>query len=114
MSHDLLRNLPLFAGLSEADLKVLEGASHEVRLEPGGVLMTEGSPGGSLYVILEGEFEITKRSGTRDVIIAMRGPGEVIGEMSLLDGSPRTATVCSRGVSRLLEIDQAAFRRLVE
>ena len=114
MSRDLLRDLPLFAGLSPADLELLEDASHEVRLEPGGVLMTEGSPGGSLYVILEGELEITKRSGMRDVVIAARGPGEVIGEMSLLDGSPRTATVCSRGVSRLLEIDQAAFRRLVE
>ena len=114
MSHDVLLNLPLFAGLGSGDIKLLEDASREVRLETGGVLMTEGSPGGSLYVILEGELEITKRSGKRDVVIAERGPGEVIGEMSLLDGSPRTATVCSRGVSRLLEIDQAAFRRLVE
>jgi len=114
VSRELLRNLPLFAGLTPADLGLLEEASHEVRLEPGAVLMTEGSPGGSLYVILEGEFEIRKRSGAGQVVIAVRGAGEVIGEMSLLDGSPRTATVCAKRASRLLEIDQRAFRRLIE
>jgi signal transduction histidine kinase len=114
VSHELLRQLPLFAELSDADLTLLEEASRESRPTAGEVLMREGSPGGSLYVIIEGEFEITKRTGPGDLVIAVRGPGEVIGEMSLLDGSPRTATVRSLGDSRLLEIDQAAFRRLIE
>ena len=114
MSGALLRHLPLFAELSDADLALLEAASRESRLSTGEILMREGSPGGSLYVVIEGEFEITKRSGPGDLVIAVRGPGEVIGEMSLLDGSPRTASVRSLGESRLLEIDQAAFRRLVE
>lgn len=114
MSHELLLRLPLFADLNDADLSLLEEASRENRLAAGEVLMREGSPGGSLYVIIQGEFEITKRTGPGDLVIAVRGPGEVIGEMSLLDGSARTATVRSLGESRLLEIDQAAFRRLVE
>ena len=114
MSHELLRQLPLFAQLSDADLALLEEASRPSDLAAGDILMREGSPGGSLYVILEGELEITKRTGPGDLVIAVRGPGEVIGEMSLLDGSPRTATVRALGPSRLLEIDQPAFRRLVE
>ena len=114
MSHELLRHLPLFSELSDDDLTLLEDASRHARLTAGEVLMREGSPGGSLYVIIEGEFEITKRAGPGDLVIAVRGPGEVIGEMSLLDGSPRTATVRSLGKSHLLEIDQTAFRRLVE
>jgi signal transduction histidine kinase len=114
VTHEPLRQLPLFAELKDADLALLEQASRELRPAAGEILMREGSPGGSLYVIIEGEFEITKRTGPGDLVIAVRGPGEVIGEMSLLDGSPRTATVRSLGASRLLEIDQAAFRRLVE
>jgi signal transduction histidine kinase len=114
VSHELPRRLPLFAELNDADLALLEEASREARLTAGEILMREGSPGGSLYVIIEGEFEITKRTGPGDLVIAVRGTGEVIGEMSLLDGSPRTATVRSLGASRLLEIDQGAFHRLVE
>jgi CRP-like cAMP-binding protein len=114
MSQELLRRLPLFAEMSDADLTLLAEASRQAELPAGEVLMREGSPGGSLYVIVEGEFEITKRSGPGDLVIAVRGPGEVIGEMSLLDGSPRTATVRALQDSRLLEIDQRAFLRLVE
>jgi signal transduction histidine kinase len=114
VSQALLRQLPLFAQLSDADLALLEKASRQLSPTAGEVLMLEGSPGGSLYVIIEGEFEITKRTGPGEMIIAVRGPGEVIGEMSLLDGSPRTATVRSLGPSRLLEIDQGAFHRLLE
>jgi signal transduction histidine kinase len=114
VSHELLRHLPLFSELSDDDLTLLENASRRVRLSTGEILMREGSPGGSLYIITEGEFEITKRTGPGDVVIAVRGPGEVIGEMSLLDGSPRTATVRSLDASHLLEIDQAAFLNLIE
>lgn len=114
MTLESLRRLPLFSDLSDPEIEVLARGSRPVTLSAGEVLMEEGSPGGSLYVILEGEFEITKRSGPSDVLIAVRGPGEVIGEMSLLDGSPRTASVRSLHASRLLEIDQEAFRRLVE
>lgn len=114
MTVESLQRLPLFADLSDPELEVLARRSRPVSLGAGGVLMEEGSPGGSLYVILEGDFEITKRSGPSEVLIAVRGPGEVIGEMSLLDGSPRTASVRSLSDSRLLEIDQDAFRHLVE
>jgi signal transduction histidine kinase len=114
VTHELLRHLPLFSGLNDADLALLEQASRQSQLSSGEILMQEGSPGGSLYVILDGEFEITKRTGPGELVIAVRGPGEVIGEMSLLDGSPRTATVRALGDSRLLEIDQSAFRSLIE
>ncbi len=75
--------------------------------------MEEASPGDSLYVALEGEFEITKRSGNQDVVIAMRGPGEVLGEMSLLSQSPRSASVRAVKPAHLLKISQAAFEQLI-
>ena len=114
MTHEILRELPLFVGLSHSDLDLLEERSQTVDLQTGDILMSEGTTGGSLYVILEGEFEIVKRSGTQDVLLAVRGPGEVIGEMSLLDQMPRTATVRALAPSRLLEIDHEAFRHLLQ
>jgi signal transduction histidine kinase len=114
VSHERLVHLPLFSDLTSEELDILEAGSRETRCAAGEALMREGSAGGSLYVILEGDFEISKRSGKNDVVIAVRGPGEVIGEMSLLDGSPRTATVRSLHDSRLLEIDQATFQELIE
>ena len=113
MTHEVLRELPLFAGLSEEDLSLLEDGSTQFRLAEGEVLLREGTPSGSLYVILEGEFEILKRADNRDVLLAVRGAGEVIGEMSLLDQTPRSATVRAASPSLILEIDQDAFRHLV-
>ena len=113
MTHEVLRELPLFAGLSEEDISLLEEGSSQFRLAEGEVLLREGTPSGSLYVILEGEFEILKRAENRDVLLAVRGPGEVIGEMSLLDQTPRSATVRAACASLILEIDQEAFRHLV-
>ncbi|HET7009220.1 MAG TPA: ATP-binding protein [Anaerolineales bacterium] len=114
MSHEVLQELPLFAGLTQADLDMLEARSQTISLAPGEVLMQEGTPGGSLYVILEGEFEIVKRSGAQDVLLAVRGPGEVIGEMSLLDQTPRTATVRALAASKLMEIHHEAFQHLLQ
>ena len=113
MSHGVLRELPLFAGLTEADIDLLEEASTTLQLPVGQVLMSEGSPSGSLYVILEGEFEVLKRAGSQDVLLAIRGAGEVMGEMSLLDQTPRSATVRALVPSQVLEIGQEAFRHLV-
>jgi len=113
MIREFVRRLPLFAGLSETDLDWLVQQAENASLSAGSVLMEEGSPGGSLYVVLEGEFEITKRSGQQDVVLAVRGAGEVLGEMSLLDNAPRSATVRAIKDSRLLKIDQSAFQRLL-
>ena len=74
----------------------------------------EGDPGDALYVILEGEFEITKHSGSSEVVIAHRGAGEVIGEMSILDNEPRSASVRALTSSRLLKIGQDSFHKLLE
>jgi len=113
MTHGVLRELPLFAGLTETDIGLLEEGSATLQMAAGQVLMSEGSPSGSLYVILEGEFEILKRAGNQDVLLAVRGAGEVMGEMSLLDQTPRSATVRALLPSLVLEIGQEAFRHLV-
>lgn len=86
----------------------------EVMLEPGDVLLREGDPGDAMYIIMYGEMQVTKLSGASDVVIARRGMGEVIGEMSLLDNEPRSATVRALVPTRLFSIDQASFDKLLE
>jgi signal transduction histidine kinase len=114
MSKEYLSQLPLFSGLQDQDLDDLYGMAEVVQLQAGQVLMEEGEPGDCLYIATEGRFEISKRSGERDVVIAGSGAGDVIGEISLLEGSPRTATVRVVSDARLVKISREAFTQLLE
>ena len=114
MKYDFLKNVPLFADLPEADLIALCEQSDEVRLEPGQLLFAEGDAGDRAYVTVEGEIEIVKASGDREVLLAVRGPGEVIGEMALLEETPRMASVRARGPATLMSIQKQNLQQLME
>lgn len=113
MTLDELRRVPLFSDLADEDLEQLYLMAGTVSIDPGELVFEEGSPGDALYVILDGELEVARRQDGRDVVLAVRGAGEFIGEMSLLDQAPRSASVRALRESRLLMIDQAAFRTLL-
>lgn len=112
--YDFLRKIPLFADLSEDDLSRLCDMVERVRLSAGQQLFAEGDRGDRAYVIESGELEVVKTSGSRPVLLAVRKPGEVIGEIALLEDTPRTATVRARSDAELLAIDQEQFDRLIE
>jgi signal transduction histidine kinase/predicted CoA-binding protein len=111
--YDFLKKVPLFAGLPEEDLDRLCEMVVEVHLPAGAELFSEGSPGDKAYVIKEGEIEIIKTSGGRKVLLANRKPGEVIGEMSLLEAAPRFASGVARIDSVLLEVGHAELNELL-
>lgn len=90
-SYDFLKKVPLFSGLSEEDLNSLCGMIEEIKLPSGEMLFEEGDSGDHAYVIKEGDLEIIKFSDGKDVLLAVRHSGEVIGEMSLLQEAPRMA-----------------------
>ncbi len=114
MYEDRLRSVPLFSGLSEEDLTRLCQGVHEVRLEPGDVLFREGEPGDSAYVILEGELEIHKQSeGGQQVLVAVRTAGEVIGEMALIQSSPRSASASVSKPALLIAIPKQTLDDLL-
>ena len=108
-----VRRVPLFADLSEVDLERLYQMAETISIHSGELVFEEGSPGDALYVVLDGELEVTKRRGGQDVVLAVRGVGEFIGEMSLLEQAPRSASVRALRESRLLVISQAAFQTLL-
>ena len=113
-SIDLLKNVPLFAGLPDDDLEVLCQQSEEVTLGPGENLFAEGDTGDKAYVTTGGEIEVVKTSGPAEVLLAVRGVGEVIGEMALLEQTPRMATVRAKGGATLMAIRKDQLEQLLE
>ena len=113
MGSEFLGQVPLFADLPPEDLDRLCESIEVVVLSGGETLFEEGTAGDRAYVIEEGELEIIKASGGREVLRAVRKSGEVIGEMSLLEESPRIASVRARTDVRLLAIDQKHLQDLV-
>lgn len=109
-----LRQLPYFAGLSEEELADLCRNASEHEIAEGEVLLREGDPGGAMYVVAEGEFDVFRDVEGREVAIDRVGPGEVLGEMSLLEHRPRAASARAVVGSRVIEISDEAFRELTK
>jgi signal transduction histidine kinase len=110
---DELRQVPLLADLSEEDLERLYEMAETVSVPAGQLVLREGDTGDSLYVVLEGELEVTKRRGGQEVVLSTYEPGQFFGEMALLERAPRSASVRTLRESRMLAIDQAAFQTLL-
>jgi signal transduction histidine kinase len=108
-----LRAVPLFVELGEADLERLAQRSTVLVLDADERLFAEGDHGDTAFVIVRGGVEITKRSGERDVHLATRQAGEVIGEMALLQDAPRSASARAVGETELISIPRAEIDELV-
>ena len=103
-----LRNIGLFGALSDDVLGVLAGMLTVVIPEIGEVIFREGDEANAMYVVLNGEMEVMKasRNGV-DARVAVLGPGDWFGEMSIVDIQPRSATVRAVATSRLVRISAA-------
>mgnify|MGYP001546449020 CR=1 FL=1 len=94
-SPERLREIGLFGGLSDDVLTNFVGALEIVELTPGSVVFREGEMGRDMFVVLGGEMEVLKHSKRQhEARVAILGPGDWFGEMSILDVLPRSATVC--------------------
>lgn len=105
-----LGKVALFDGLSKRALERLSYTCTPIRRGADEVILREGDQGDSLYVILEGKVAMSKLNENDDqIVIAERVPGEIFGEMALLDGLPRSATVRAIEPSLFLVINRADF-----
>jgi CRP-like cAMP-binding protein len=91
-TDERLARIPLFEGLSKKQLSQVSSLMTPLDLKAGKVLARQGEVGREFLILLEGQVEVA-RDGK---IIAVRGPGDFIGEIALLDNRPRTATVTAR------------------
>ena len=113
--QDALKKISLFSDLPEDMITVLAGEVHERQLSAGDNLFIEGDKGDALYVILEGELEITQTVGQdREIVLATFKPGDYFGEMALLDDKPRSANARAASDCRLLALDREDFSALLD
>lgn len=105
-----LAAIPLFEGMTEAELGRLGRLGARVEAAPGEILVDQGDPGTYCYAIAEGTAGVFV-SGE---LVATVGPGSTIGEMALIDHRPRTATVVASDPMVLLRFDTRSFKALLE
>jgi CRP/FNR family transcriptional regulator, cyclic AMP receptor protein len=106
----LLRSVPLFEGLSQKELQAIMRSAKQVEYAPDRDIVTEGATGVGFHLILEGRASVLVGGRTR----AKLGPGDFFGEMSLIDGGPRSATVRADTGVRTLSLASWEFTPLLD
>tara|TARA_A100001037_G_scaffold265422_1_gene256899 strand:- start:2463 stop:2891 length:429 start_codon:yes stop_codon:yes gene_type:complete len=105
-----LKNIPLFSKMPPEELGHLAGIAEEVVYSESDVIIREGDHGDEMFLIVEGQIEIHKGSES----LAMLTRQDYFGEMSVLDGEPRSATATARADCLLLRIRQSEFYDILE
>jgi CRP-like cAMP-binding protein len=105
----LLAGVDLFEDLSKADLKKIQGLSKELTFKAGEDVITQHGRGGRFYLVTEGEA-VVSINGRPNRLLA---PGDYFGEMSLIDGEPRSATITARTPLRTFTLASFNFRPLM-
>jgi CRP/FNR family cyclic AMP-dependent transcriptional regulator len=110
-----LGDMPLFRGLTEEQLGRVGRFLRRQSLPADAHILLVGQPGEVAYLILTGTVKVhVEQADGRDVIVALRGPGELVGELSLLDNTPRLASAVTLEPCTMLWIDRAAFNECLE
>ena len=107
---ETLRSIPLFSGLTQGQLSSVLGSSHAIEYQPGVRIVTEGEKGKGFFVLARGTVGVSI-SG-KDV--STLGPGSYFGEIAVIDGGPRTATIGAESAVSALELTRPALLRLID
>ena len=111
----MLRGIPLFQDLSDADLILIEELAVEKQVPKGTVVMVEGTIGDSLFAITSGRVKVFMGDEDgREIILKILGPGDFFGEMSMIDSQPRSASVAALEPSTFKVLSHEAFEQCVE
>lgn len=109
-----LRDIPIFEGLSEADVAELTAVAIDKEYSRNAAVITQGELSGSLYLIKSGRVKVSINSENgKEVILSFLGAGEYFGEMSLFDDAPRSATVTTIEKTVLSVLSKHDFRRCI-
>ncbi len=107
-----LSRVPLFRGLDDADLTYFSHCIHARTLPAGALVFVEGDAGDALYLVADGAVKVfVDTEAGREVLLSLERAGSYFGELSMIDGRPRSASVMTVERTRLLVITRAAFSR---
>ena len=104
-----LTRVPLFVGCSEEEVRDIAELAHLLRFEDGAVIVPEGEEGLGFYLVMSGEASVMRG----DDEVNRLGPGDFFGEIALLEGTPRTASVVAVGTTVCLGILRGDFKPLL-
>ena len=113
-TRNLLSYIKLFEGLTPTQLNWVAQRAHRRVFEAGRNVLTIEQPGEAVYIILHGTVKIHIEQGERDVILAILGSGDMLGEMSLIDSVGRSASAVTLESSLLLWMDKATFNYILD
>lgn len=108
---ETLARAGLFQGVDPEAVEALSKALEHVEVKKGNTIFTESEPGDSLYIVLSGKVKLGRRSADgRQNLIAVMGPSDMLGELSLFDPGPRTATATALTDLKLAKLGKSALR----
>jgi CRP-like cAMP-binding protein len=113
--EEALRKAGLFQGIDPKDVEALAGEFEIFDAPRGQVLFSEGEPGDSLYIVLSGKVKLGRRaSDGRENLVAVMGPSDQFGELSLFDPGPRTSTAVVVTDGRIARLPKSALQKWVQ
>jgi CRP-like cAMP-binding protein len=111
--YELLRHVRFFADIEPAKLKLLAFMSQRVGFDDGKTIFSQGDPGDAAYLIIDGEADVILEGPAGPITVATLGANDIVGEMAILSGAPRNATVRAKGRLTALKIAKEPFLRMV-
>ncbi|MGM0557265.1 MAG: cyclic nucleotide-binding domain-containing protein [Myxococcota bacterium] len=112
-AESVFHSIELFDGLTRGEIREIVSASEQMMLSAGEILFEQNDPANALFIVENGELQVRAASGAgEDIILAMLGSGTVVGEMSLIGGGPRSATVEALSDCQIYRLESDAFAAL--
>lgn len=115
MEDTIISRIPLFEGLNPEEQEELRAMMTQTTLRRGETLFNEGDPGDRLYILLSGKVKLGHASPDgRENLLAVLGPGEIVGELTLFDPGPRSTTATAVAPTEMLTLDHSQLMAYVE
>ena len=112
---DTIRSIPIFSSLSREDVAKVLGKMEEISFDVGATIVSQGDQGDAFYLVQSGAVEVLLESGPdKSEVVAIFGPKDWFGEMALLSGEPRSATIRTIKPSSVLRLQRDAWDELIE
>ena len=115
MEDTIISRIPLFEGLNPEEQEELRAMMTQTTLRRGETLFNEGDAGDRLYILLSGKVKLGHASADgRENLLAVLGPGEIVGELTLFDPGPRSTTATAVAPTEMLTLDHNQLMAYVE
>ena len=111
--YELLSRLELFEHLEPVQLKRLIFVSQRYQLQPDEYLFRQGDPMDGVFGIVKGEFSVILESTNGQIVAALQGPGDLVGEMAVISGEPRSASIRANSMCEVIGFEKELFIQTV-